>query len=79
MWGSQSAAPLRTSSLLAIHRWLAGDKGVKLAYSSLRSAMQNGNQYPYLKLSFALSEEMYLVPPIVVGIAHLNQLPLVDD
>lgn len=27
------------SSLLAIHRWLKGEKGVKLAYSSMRNVL----------------------------------------
>ena len=27
------------SSLLAIHRWLTGEMGVKLAYSTLRTAL----------------------------------------
>lgn len=30
------------SSLLAIHRWLTGEKGVKLAYSSMRQAFLRG-------------------------------------
>jgi hypothetical protein len=32
------------SSLLAIHRWLTGEQGVKLAYSSMRTAITRVNQ-----------------------------------
>jgi len=32
------------SSLLAIHRWLTGEKGVKLAYSTMRQALHLKNQ-----------------------------------
>lgn len=32
------------SSLLAVHRWLTGEKGVKLAYSTMRQALHPKNQ-----------------------------------
>ena len=32
------------SSLRSIHKWLNDDKGVKLAYSSMRMAMLNGGK-----------------------------------